>query len=274
MSITNVTELRLALLKAQHVDYQIKKTLDFTPTSQFWYSPLNVGSYPGIITIPDTTGIIPTNSTAGFLPFSNYSGNTNYILSAEAFIDNNLDGSDSEGSKALLLYDTLFINGGLACNQTGTVDLGCPAVDRPNGSGSDNELWLVSHLQLVAGTGLLNITYTNQDGVTGRTTSFLKDSSVNADYARVYRLILQSGDSGVRRLESYGWSSPLSSAGNFGFIIARPVTTIYTARCASTTFDWYHLGMPIVYDNAALGFLFLGGGGASVINGKILIGNG
>lgn len=63
------------------------------------------------------------------------------------------------------------------------------------------------------GSQSIAVTYTNQDGVTGRTTGTIAATGVAPIVGRMLQLPLQAGDTGVQKIESV--TSTVSTAGTF-----------------------------------------------------------
>jgi len=143
--------------------------------------------------------------------------------------------------------------------------------------------------------GTFTVSYTNQDGVAGRTTQatntkivagggILLNSINNASTGSLPFLDLQGGDSGVRSIESVTFTA--AGGGLMALVIVKPILgTLATQECRRTTatvFDSYGaathvealIHMPIfeVKSGAVLGFISLGNAGSlasSILTGVL-----
>lgn len=106
----------------------------------------------------------------------------------------------------------------------------------------DTQLW-INIVSPVTGTLNVNITYTNQDGVAGRTTG-VQGTGITA-LGALYRMRLQAGDYGIRSIQSV--VSSVSTAGNFNVLIVRELTTIKVSTVNEVVCkNLVDLGLPII----------------------------
>ncbi|UOF81269.1 hypothetical protein [Caudoviricetes sp.] len=118
----------------------------------------------------------------------------------------------------------------------------------------------------VAGTTDITFSYTNQAGVSGRTTKSVPITSTNfsTTIGLLFPVPLQDGDTGVRSVESVTVASALASAGDFGYTLIKPISrTIISQFWGGDPYGWpiehaihTNLGFPEVHPNACLGLLF------------------
>lgn len=137
-------------------------------------------------------------------------------------------GDTYDVSHGLFVFDKLahvsFSYGNSPGNVTGTMAAG----RYTNGEG--NELWAVNG-QAFDVQSTLTVTYTNQAGTGSRTTvGFELSSGVATD---CYRIQLQSGDTGIRSIQSLSWTAS-GSFGAWTLVLLHPYAHIPYARLGAT----------------------------------------
>ncbi len=229
----------------------LKKTVSRTSVAQMIESVFDQAGIPGAGTLAGTSttaGVVPTDAVAGFPPIADFNGGAvGYISRAELFLDR---------SATLRIVDTLWKGGAYTFNANVTlsaqpaISQRCP--DYP-GSGSvfgkGTEIWLE---QVTVGTGnqTVTVTYTDSDGVTGRTTGAVTASAALI-VGRCFNLPLQAGDSGVQKIESVVGS--VATVGTFNVLIVRPllIERIYGPG-TTRSLDILGTGLPVIYQDSAL----------------------
>lgn len=162
-------------------------------------------------------GAVPTDATTTAYPTIPTLSANNYYLSR---IYNALLAANAVSNDVFLLYDRLFHCGSYAFNASQTLSSQPSYLGRLyNGSYVGLELW-VEIATAMTGALSVTITYTNQDGVTGRTTGAFSLPS-DAVAGRAFRIPLQSGDTGVQKIESV--TGTVASAGTFNVVVVRPL---------------------------------------------------
>lgn len=164
----------------------------------------------------------------------------------------------------ILMYDRIVHTGGgshstLAVQQVNTVAL--PRYTDGKGVFPFIEVYATGAGSPVYGT----ISYTNQDGVPGRTGTI-----VNLVAAATFcnPVTLQSGDTGVRSVETVTMSSAGSTAGNFGITLARFICPISrwqvggAISCFRSDATALELGVVMMPPGAFLWFLTYDQGGS------------
>lgn len=216
---------------------------------RLWSSFL-IDGYPGRGNAP-TTPTICTNTTDGALKQTHTVGKEKFLIQFGA--TNNLTNS------IVILYDRLAHMGGLSGNTTATQTVNTPALTRYSGTSSiGNMIFVEIYATLGTTNANFTVTYTNQDGTSGRTGSFTLQST--SQFAgQVYPIRLQAGDTGVRSVESVALSSSTGTQGNFGITIGRPISIV--APLINGTADIKDFatglpGIPKIERNACLCFLF------------------
>lgn len=179
----------------------------------YWY----ISGIPSLGNIP-TTAETCDRTTAGALGQTNpQPGNVKYLFQVS---------STMEASGTMLIYDRLVHCGGLSADTTSAQTVNTPPLTRYSGDSSvGNRILLEIYDTLPTTSNLFpEISYTNQDGVSGRlahsvqigvTTSALPPTS--------FLFTLDSGDTGVRSIETVTLTTAGASAGNFGVSIIRPL---------------------------------------------------
>ena len=207
------------------------------------------GGLPTAGVAPATTTVsIPTSATVGALTYVNPTGGALTYISKWSNTQQNVG--------VLILYDRLahsaLLNGTLATAQT----VGGTAITRYT-TGDDIELFLECYT--ATGATQVNVTcsYTNQSGTAGRTsvsTPFLASPVAG----QMLPIPLQSGDTGVRSVESVTLSASTGTAGSFGVTLMKRLgeSPVATASCG-IVLDPFALGLPQIQDNACLSFMML-----------------
>lgn len=218
------------------------KTATRTSVAAQPFSLFDIAGYPGAGTLAvgdTTTGLIPTNATAG------YPGIRQFVYH-EAYISRIEFGSTVAGR--LHLFDRLFSCGAFNFNDNISLS-NQPALSRiidVNYRGL--EIWIET---VTAATGNLavSVNYTNQSGVAGKTGGAVGIAAAPT-LGRMWLYPLAFGDTGVQKIESVTGS--VASAGTFNVHIMRP---LWQGRVASAgggdIHDMLKTGLPKVYDDSA-----------------------
>jgi hypothetical protein len=128
----------------------------------------------------------------------------------------------------------------------------------PDGYGGSYEFWLEVSTAFSTGTAWqVQLTYTNSAGQTGRSTVITAAlAAASLTQGKLLPLALQSGDSGVQRLESVIVTNggTAMTAGAFNILVLRPLWTQGRIMVANMgdIHDLLKTGMPIVYPDSAL----------------------
>lgn len=130
-----------------------------------------------------------------------------------------------------------------------------------NTGGIGNQIWIEIYALIGATSRTITASYTNQDGVSGRTT---KPALIGATgYREAQRLImlpLQDGDIGVQAIDSVTLSASTGTAGNFGVVIAKPLGLGLIPGAGTGYWRDYLTGLPglpKIDTNACLAFAFM-----------------
>jgi len=203
--------------EAKQQDVEIALITNFTTIANAYFSCFG-GTLAGANT---ANGVVPTDAD-GLLP--NYgSGIDNFAAGAKGYLTRfwfSNQGANSSNGIAIL-YDMVFKAGAYAFNANTTL-ASQPSYSARMPSGTDytnTEIWIEA---VTAFTGNLSIavTYTNESGVAGRTTGTVA-TGLAPTVRRAIRLPLQSGDTGVQRIDSV--VATVSTAGTFNVVVLRRV---------------------------------------------------
>lgn len=243
MAITNRDQWLAAKFGAQEV--RIVKTTARTSVASMWFSVFDLAGAPsgGVLAGTDTTaGVVPTDATPGCVPINAFGGgNTGYIDAVEF-------GCTVAGR--LRICDMLWKGGAYAFNANVTLSAQPSYAARmPGGSYANTQIWIEA---VTAFTGNLSVavTYTNQDGVTGRTTGTVA-LGVAPTLGRMMQLPLQAGDTGVQKIESVVAS--VATVGTFNVLVLRPLWTGRAQIAGGGGIDGIEkIDAPIVFADSAL----------------------
>lgn len=243
MAITSLDQLIAA--PKQLVGYL--KTGSRTTIAAMPFSVFDVSGAPsGTMAVGNTAnGIVPTDAVAGYPVINAFAGGATGYLSEVTF--------GSSVASRIGLYDCLFSAGAYAFNASTTLASQPSYAGRvPNADYNGLEIWFEA---ATAFTGNLNltVTYTNQDGTTGRTTGAFSPG-IAPTIGRMFLLPLQSGDTGVQKIESV--TSTTATVGTFNIHVMR---RLWQGRVRSNNdgdaHDFLKTGMPQVYADSAFRFI-------------------
>ena len=207
--------------------------------------------------VEPTVAEICTVSTTGSLKQTNPStGKEKYLIQHGVY-------SSTPGS--YLLYDRLAHSQSLDGNTTSTQTVNTPALTRYSGTSSVGNIIMMENYTAVGGTPrVVEVTYTNQDGVSGRTgfSQFGNNARANA---QLFTLV--SGDTGVQSIQTVRLLvGGTGSAGRFGVSIIRPLSTIQVGQGNLGQVRDFTIGLPgipKIENNACLSYLFTTNGTAN-----------
>jgi hypothetical protein len=189
-----------------------------------------------------TAGVVPDSTVIGYPPLNAFGGgNTGYITRVDGFTLN--------GGR-FIFYDRLFLAGAYAFNAAVTLSAQPSYSARvPNADYKGLEIWIEAVTGFTGNQSIV-VTYTNELGVTGRTTGTIA-TGVAPLLGRCTRLPLQSGDAGVQKIESV--TSTVSTVGTFNVMVLRPLCSVKQPTTnGSFALDLISTGMPVVYSTSAL----------------------
>jgi hypothetical protein len=233
---------------------QYTKTAAVTSVALNWYSVHQAAGNPGagvlaaatsVTTAVASAGIVPDDTLAGY-PVINTTG-TDYYLSKVEFANTVLS--------RLMIYDRLWhVNMVLTTLGTGTITApGSYAARLPSTNYNLTAIIVEITTTVSATATTVAVTYTNQAGTTGRSTG--ATASLSGFVAGRWLILpLQAGDTGVQKIESIVVGGTVATTGAVNVAVVRP---LWYGRVSIANFGDTHgfdrTGMPIIYNNSALG---------------------
>jgi hypothetical protein len=135
----------------------------------------------------------------------------------------------SQGAGVIMLCDRLVHCAGLTAVSGFDQFPDMPALPRYT---SGNGVWMGLTIYATLGTVATDvlITYTNQDGISGRSSIIRFGATSNREVGRMIFVPFQDGDTGVRSVDVVRVNDDTTTAGNFGVTLFRPITTIVTEK--------------------------------------------
>jgi hypothetical protein len=163
-------------------------------------------------------------------------------------------------SGMLFIYDRLSMMGGLSGTDTGsqTVNLD---VETPKNNGrvsnyNEVEWFLEWYSDTGSSAVTATVTYTNQSGTAGRTTTVSLAATMRA--SRLLQIIPSNGDTGIKSIQSVQLSGTTGTAGNFGVTAKKRIGSIgFSSANIPTIFDFTQCGFPEIHPSSCLSFVFL-----------------
>lgn len=224
----------------------IIKTASVTAIALMQTQVLQAAGNPGAGTLAGTNtanGVVPTDATAGFPVINAFGGGTTGYLANVTF--------GSTVPSRITLFDCLFKAGAYAFNAA-TALATQPSYSSRVIDGTDftnTEIWIEA-VTAFTGNQSIAVTYTNQAGVTARTTGTIA-TGVAPILGRMLQLPLQVGDTGVQKIESV--TSTVSTVGTFNVLVLRRLWSgrVIVAN-SGDTHDFLKTGMPQVFADSAL----------------------
>lgn len=202
-----------------------------------------------------TSAAIPDRTTTGAIPFTPPGGTR----------DKQLIGASVAPLTAgvYLLYDRLFHIGGLSAASTAdqTVQGSTPSPALTRNTGGVGNMAFYEIYSIVGTTGTtLTMTYTDQDGNTGQTSTINIGATGFREVTRMQRIPLAAGDNGIQAIEKVKLTATTGTAGNFGITIGQPLAWIPVG--AAGTMGWRDYttglpGIPVIDPDACLSLFYI-----------------
>lgn len=230
---------------------KIAKTASFTTVAATPFSTLDVAGIPaaGSLAVGNTAnGLVPTDAVAGFPVINAFGGGATGYLASAQFRNSVVGGA--------VLYDRLFHVGSISLLALATTTLSSqPSYTGrlPGGTDYSNlEILLEINAAMSATATTVSVSYTNEAGVTGRSTG-ASISLSGFTTRRVLSLPLQAGDKGVQRIDSVTVGGTVATTGTFNVVVARNLAN-FDIRVANALDSqaWDMLGGPVVFADSAL----------------------
>lgn len=217
MAITTMDGIVAGLNDAQRIRLHSNS---FTTAAGFFYNIQNSANTTsfGLTSLPTDAasgGSVHSAGDAGFPSISSVVGKR-YLAGFDVFC--------TLAQTAIGLYDRVWSCSGFSGTVTTPQAVtGFPSLPARAGTGEGLEIWIECYTAFGSTTTIdIVVEYTNNFGISGRTTTVSPLSNVNG--ARVMlKLILQAGDIGVQSVQSVTLSASTGTAGNFGVTLMLPI---------------------------------------------------
>lgn len=209
---------------------------------------------PGALTLlgaATPSGGMPTDATAGYPTINAFGGGATGYLTRVAYA--------CSVACRLELWDKLYAVG-ITTAQLGTLQTltlsSQPSISSRIPGGTDYvglRIFVEITTTMSATATTINVTYTNENGTTGRTVAATSGSLSGFVAGRWVELGLQAGDRGVQKIESVVIGGATNAAGALNVIIARRLwqNRVITANFSgSDSLD--RTGMPVVWADSAI----------------------
>lgn len=221
------------------------KTASRTAVAAQWTSTFDLAGNPGAGVLggtSTTTGVVPTDATAGCPRIGAFGGGATGYLSQVDF--------GSSVACGIKLFDLLWKGGAYAFNANTSGNTPASFASRvPGGTNFTNtQLW---YEQVTAGTGVqnVNVNYNDSDGGASSTGVIAAPAAMIA--GRCFQLPLAAGDTGLQGVT--GCVGTVATAGTFNLLVMRP---IWSGRVKIANDGDVHgpdrTLMPIIYPDSAL----------------------
>jgi hypothetical protein len=234
MTITNYDGIINSRAAGKDNDVAFAKTAAFGGVSAMWYSSMRIAGLPPAIAPANIPGgSVMNRASTGAIPILNPTDPDIKCLLTTGFTVPSVTGFG-----ALLLIDLLVACANINANVTGDQTVNSAALTRYT-SGEGVMMILVVTTALGATASNVTITYTNQDGTTGRSTGAIAMTASAAAnrlqpaVALAYFIPLQAGDTGVRSVQTIAFSAAMG-AGVLDLYLFKPLMMIPTI--AANTF--------------------------------------
>jgi hypothetical protein len=242
------------LIGAQKQYLSLAKLAARATVATGWFSLFDLAGNPGAGTLAGTSttaGVVPTDATAGFPTVDAFAGGaTGYLAQVEY---------GSSVACRMRMIDVLFKAGayGFAAGTTSLAAQPSYVSRLPGGSYGDTQIYIEVSTAFVTGTAWqVQVTYTNQSAVAGRSTVILPaTTAANLTLGRRYQLALQTGDTGVQKIDSVVVTNggTAMTAGAFNVLVVRP---LWGARVKSLNDGDVHgpdkTLLPVLFPDSAL----------------------
>lgn len=189
-----------------------------------------------------TTGVVPTDATAGCPIISAFGGGaTGYV--------SRIEGTNTVACR-IALYDMLWKAGAYAFNANTTGQTPTSFSSRIPGGTDYNglELW---YEQVTAGTGIQNVAVTYNDENAASSTTGTIAMPAAMILGRMQQIPLAAGDKGIQGVT--GVVGTIATVGTFNILIMRPLGEIRVKIANDSVIqDLLMTGMPQVFTDSAL----------------------
>lgn len=189
----------------------------------------------------NTSGYVPTKDTAGAFPVTNPASGNAYPGVIWCW---------GATPGMLIFYDRVW-----ACSGFSTVSTSLQTITNQSDAGRYStfdgiEPWLEIYTQTGTTAATWTVTYTNQSNVGSHTATYAHPASAEI-VGKMIPLALQSGDNGVRSVQSFQCSVSSGTAGDVGITLLRKLCAI-PIRAEGMTMDAFQLGLERRLDDACV----------------------
>lgn len=254
MAISSMDQLVAAMTASTAQVLTWHKTAAVSEGAGTFFDHFLVAGLPGAGSTPANAsagGTSYTLASQGGVPFTPAIGsNVTYVLSWSLTCTQ---------AGNIMLYDRLWACSGLATGAgASTTVTGMTDITRYSG-GIGATIWYVCLTAPSAQTAnmTLSVTYTNSDGVSGRTaTVVLGAGSPPPTANQCYPFTLQAGDKGVKSIQSVTNTVGSFTGGSHGLLVAK---VLMTAHCPignnGMVVDGMKMGLPELESTSVLNFI-------------------
>ena len=185
-----------------------------------------------------TSGVLITNSTAGFPSF--YVSGTNVYLTRVSLV--------SSVACSIIIQDLIYKAGAYSFNSNVTLSSQPSISGRVINSNYNEVSMYIEGVTATTGSLSVTITYTNQSGTTGRSSTLTGQSLIAG---KLIRVPLQAGDTGVQKVESV--VAAVATAGTFNVLLVRDlyIGRIYSNN-GSCIGSLEYIGLPEILPTSAI----------------------
>lgn len=240
---------------------EMYKTATRTTVAGGWFCAFDLAGSPGagVLAAGNTAnGFVPTDAVAGYPVINPFGASAKGYLSRLA-VKNSVVG-------VVRLFDRIFISGAHAFNANQALSAQPSFASRVSldGRAADYtglELW-VEQVTGATGNQAVNVTYTNDADVAGRTTGAVGIAAAPT-VGRCWQLPLQAGDKGVKLITNVAGS--VATAGTFNVMLLRPLADVYVEIANKVVVqDANALGHPEVFADSAIYALLMSPSGTAL----------
>lgn len=219
-----------------------------TTVAGFWYSLWLAGGQPGAGAAP-TTWASPSQATAGAWNYG-YINPPGSQVPAVLFSDL-ISGTSMGNVMCDRVGHMAGLSGTVTTAQTTGASLTAPAASGRCAANGSDVIWALEWYTATGTTACTaTISYTNQAGTSGQTTTVALPASVPG--SRIYPInVLAGTDTSIKSVDSVTLSISTGTAGNFGVTAFKPLFNFALPNYnTNDTRDWALLGMPQIGSNA------------------------
>lgn len=245
MAIASMNDIVVGLVAGQTIPFY--KSSVSTKGAGYFHTFWPAAGNPVAGATPATgNGEAVSSATTGAMQLTNAGSGKSLYIARVSF--------SSATAAHYILHDRLVQKSGLVGNTTSPQTFETAALTRYT-DGVGCQLWLEFYTATGATSATCTISYTNQAGTAGRTSTPTWVTSQNG--GTLVNCPLQAGDTGIRSVQSLTLGTSLT-AGNFGVVITRQLIDIPIPTAnGAVMLDAISCGLPKVENNACLSWAVL-----------------